>query len=229
MTAAACGTGTETSRLEFFFSLFFLLFSELQCFDSPTRFLSFPTVSFVFSLPPPPVTPPHCPSPPAPAQRGCGGWTCVILIGLSDKREKKLGCFLCYWGSEWWAEIFFTWARADAPPVWTSERVKEQQIWAQRWACFCRLVVIRGLQWWTRRAGSPRRLCPLSGWRSRFHPEVLKLGERRRRRRRRAGHWWETMEWKPHLQQVESRGRRGKVNECQCLRFSTSCFKNKLN
>lgn len=58
--------------------------SQLQCFALSHTFPLL-SISFVLS---PTLSVSH---PVPPAQRGCGGWTCVFLIGLSD----NTGCFLC--------------------------------------------------------------------------------------------------------------------------------------
>lgn len=192
-----------------------LLFSRSQSFkvltllhvSSPFQLSLLFSLTLPLLLPPP--TPLHCPSPPSPAQRGCGGWTCVFLIGLSDKRKKNLAASCVAEALSGGQRFFFFLHElllllVEPLRGWKSNRSEHL---AELVSAV--LVVARGRQWWIRKARRPRRLCPLSAWRSRFHPEVFKLGgRRRRRRRRRAGHHWEKMEWTPHLQQVESRGRR---------------------
>lgn len=87
---------------------------QLARFASPTRFLLSLSLFLLFSI--------SCASVSLPlfsAQRGRGGWTCVFLIGLPDKKL-VVSCVL--WGLRVGSDFRGS-LRAEAPPVCISEDV----------------------------------------------------------------------------------------------------------
>lgn len=99
-------------------------------------------------------------------QRDSGGWTRLFLIGLSD----KTGCFLCCWEV---GSYFRGMSESGGSPC--------KYVWPQTASAASDYIPISfWLKGWTRRVGSWRPMCLLSGWTFSLKPE---LSVRRGRKR----------------------------------------------